>query len=147
MIINDVGEIFAHVLYFQLNEFSLFINHSPIQLKINTNLTFNMQYYNFRVTVWEPVIEPVKLSVDFIDNQCTNIRRSIYINLQRINNSEPEFMFINISTQFLSILMQIKYLMVNYSKSQAQQLKEDIPIEESPYTIINQTGYPIVIRS
>ena len=68
MIINDVGEIFAHVLYFQLNEFSLFINHSPIQLKINTNLTFNMQYYNFRVTVWEPVIEPVKLSVDFIDN-------------------------------------------------------------------------------
>ena len=81
MIINDIGEIFAHVLDFHLNEFSLIIINNPVFLKINTNLTFNMQYYNSRVSVWEPVIEPVKLSVDFVNNEIMNIRRSICINL------------------------------------------------------------------
>ena len=96
-IINDIGKIFTPVLDFNLMEFQLIINNNNISSEIYTTLTFSSQYFNSRISDWEPVVEQVRFHIDII-NTVGNVRSLICLKLEPISDLETERLNINIST-------------------------------------------------
>ncbi len=68
IIINDVGDVYTPVLDFRIYELHAKIDMNPVLMKISTMINFSANYYNTRVTGWEPVIESIGFNIDIIKN-------------------------------------------------------------------------------
>ncbi|EAR90561.2 PH domain protein (macronuclear) [Tetrahymena thermophila SB210] len=156
-IINDLNSSYVPIFDLNIFEMNVKLKQSNIQLSVVTMIQFNAAYYNPRVSLWEPIIENAGFSIDFIKSQLSNIKQLIVIEM---NPNYPTFN-LTFSTQLLSIMTKsIKIAKQEISqKSQKDSHQyaqcfedqiEQLSIQEnchyaSPYTIRNETGYPIEV--
>ncbi|EAR98864.2 PH domain protein (macronuclear) [Tetrahymena thermophila SB210] len=165
IIINDLNSSYVPVLDLNLYEMNVKFNQNNIQAKLTSSFELGAEYYNAKVGLWEPIIEKVGFTVDFIKSEVSNVKQLITIEM----NPNYRTLNLTVSTQFLYLLSRINYTIrkeiipavrktresyiwsTNFSSLQHSEVqKEETSDEEnlqeiSPYAVRNETGYPIEI--
>ncbi|KAL4496109.1 hypothetical protein ABPG72_015531 [Tetrahymena utriculariae] len=158
-IINDLNAAYVPVLDFNIFEMNVKLRQNNLQLSVATVIQFSAEYYNPRVGLWEPIIEKVGFNIDYIQSEFNNIRQLIAVEL----NSNYSAFNVTFSTQFLSIvtkctktvkkeILQDTKKERSYSTDSLEEQKQSGSQDEifqhvSPYTVRNETGYPIEVET
>lgn len=103
IIVNDLGELFSPVLEFTLSQVDTKITQNNIQLNVSTDISLCSNYFNPRNSAWEPVIEEVSFQVLYNFSEFSQRKQIVAVEL----NDNQECFNINVSTQFIAVLMQL----------------------------------------
>jgi hypothetical protein len=69
VILNDMGNTFTPILDFELSDLKLRVNKNILFTTVLLEVPLRMNYYNPRVSRWEPVIEKCAFTIDqYINN-------------------------------------------------------------------------------
>ncbi|EGR30928.1 PH domain protein [Ichthyophthirius multifiliis] len=165
VIINDINNAFVPVLDFNIFEMAVLFTQNNVQIKVSTIIQFSAEYYNPKVSLWEPIIEKVGFNIDYLQSEFNNPRQLITVEL----NQNYEIFNLTFSTQFLSVLTKTTKTVrtniipknqqfetaltdvqqgnvIDMIRKQSQQ-DEELFQHISPYTIRNETGYTIDIET
>jgi hypothetical protein len=89
---------------------------------IRVEVSLYLNYYNPTVGRWEPVIEPVGFIVEICNSPLSQLRSSIYVEM----NDKSDIFLINASTQFLKILMSTLKLYKTSRNPDLQEREKDL---------------------
>ncbi|KAL4462680.1 hypothetical protein ABPG74_000510 [Tetrahymena malaccensis] len=167
IIINDMNSSYVPVLDFNLYETNVKFKQNNIQTSFTANFEIGAEYYNPKVGLWEPIIERIGFNVDFVQSDIANVKQLILIEM----NPNYRTFNLTLSTQFLYLLSRINYTFQNeiipavrktretyvynvnsfilqQNEEQKQDASDDENIQEiSPYSVRNETGYPIEVMT
>lgn len=170
IIVNDAGDAFIPVIDVNIDEDKIILKKNIIFMNLLSPFGISVDYFNPRVTKWEPIIEKAKFVVELTTNAFKNPHLELKITNKveeerKLNEADPiEEIYlplnINVSTQMLNVLMKTLNLMsheqhvsaIGYKKEESkeeEEKKQEANAEEieyvSPYSIKNETGYPIQV--
>lgn len=140
LLINDVQNFFAPFLYFKLKACEVIFMKSLEKANIEASFGFQVNYYNFFASCWEPVVENISLKVIFNREK---LNKSI-----SIKQSDPHALLnINISSQMIDLLLKTKDLIKKDQKIVHETLdsgKEEakLPMESS---LVKNTSKKLLI--
>ncbi|KAL4445126.1 hypothetical protein ABPG74_018854 [Tetrahymena malaccensis] len=125
VIINDVGNAFTPVLDFMFFDFVMNHSSNVIVDKINAQIQLGINYFNPKVSEWEPIIERVGLEINYLKNELGTTKE--LITLEPITE-HFKCLQINLSSQLIFILSKT----FNSFQQEILQQTKNIPTDDKP---------------
>lgn len=176
MVINDAGEAYVPVVDLTLYESQLIFHQTRVKSILSTVISMSSTFYNPTIGVWEPIIERCTFALDMSLNERSNPKKYIILEMNSPNeilNFNVSAQMVNIfhKTQMSWVReMNAKHNDLNpFARALTKSVfeedrKEDLDIigprfttihssqttesidHVSPYTIRNETGFPIEVE-
>ncbi|CAO3579446.1 unnamed protein product [Absidia cylindrospora] len=128
LLIEDLHDL--PFMDFVIKPFNVSVSDWSNSIVVNTKISTRFNYFNFKNSLWEPVIEPYDFDV--------NVNKDPTTNALDIGVSSTETMNINLSHVFLETLLSISSTL-----SEIQPLPENTQKQIKPFVIENCTGHVI----
>ncbi|CAG9335795.1 VPS13_4 [Blepharisma stoltei] len=137
IIINDASGAYSPVLNFETQPFSFKMSQQNDLCDMRGIIEIKSDYYNPRIDIWEPFIEPIMIRVEYKHNpNLLPQKQAVFL----VDDSNP--FNINLTEVMISHFLWVS----NTWNDKNSQIYSDCLEKVSPLCIYNDLGYTIIVE-